>query len=112
QGVQLVGQAGKALERIVAQVAEINLVVAEIAASAQEQSTGLAQVNTAITQMDQVPQQNAAMVEESTAASHSLQHEADDLARLLGRFQLSGAGQAVTRSRPAAQPAAQPARRG
>ncbi len=112
QGVQLVGQTGKALERIVAQVAEINMVVAEIAASAQEQSTGLAQVNTAINQMDQVTQQNAAMVEESTAASHALQHEANDLARLLGRFQLSGAGQAVTRSRPAGQPAAQPARRG
>ena len=113
QGVQLVGQTGKALERIVAQVAEINTVVAEIAASAQEQSTGLAQVNSAINQMDQVTQQNAAMVEESTAASHSLQHEANDLARLLGRFQLSGAGQAVSRaSRPSPQPAAQPARRG
>ena len=111
QGVQLVGQTGKALERIVSQVAEINTVVAEIAASAQEQSTGLAQVNTAINQMDQVTQQNAAMVEESTAASHSLQHEANDLARLLGRFQLSGSGQAVSRSR-AAPPAAQPARRG
>ncbi|QUD87213.1 methyl-accepting chemotaxis protein [Phenylobacterium montanum] len=111
QGVQLVGQTGKALERIVSQVAEINTVVAEIAASAQEQSTGLAQVNTAINQMDQVTQQNAAMVEESTAASHSLQHEANDLARLLGRFQLSGTGQAVSRGRQAA-PAAQPARRG
>jgi methyl-accepting chemotaxis protein len=111
QGVQLVGQTGKALERIVSQVAEINTVVAEIAASAQEQSTGLAQVNTAINQMDQVTQQNAAMVEESTAASHSLQHEANDLARLLGRFQLSGTGAAVSRSsRPA--PQAQPARRG
>jgi len=112
QGVQLVGQAGKALERIVSQVAEINTVVIEIAASAQEQSTGLAQVNTAINQMDQVTQQNAAMVEESTAASHSLQHEANDLARLLGRFQLTGSGQAVSRARPASQPVAQPARRG
>jgi len=89
QGVKLVGQAGKALERIVAQVAEINVVVAEIAASAHEQSAGLAQVNTAINQMDQVTQQNAAMVEESTAASHSLLHEANDLARLLARFKVS-----------------------
>ena len=88
QGVQLVGQAGKALERIVTQVTEINAVVAEIAASAQEESTGLAQVNTAINQMDQVTQQNAAMVEESTAASHTLLHEASELARLLSRFKV------------------------
>ena len=54
------------------QVAEINAVVAEIAAGAQEQATGLGEVNAAINQMDQVTQQNAAMVEESTAASHSL----------------------------------------
>jgi methyl-accepting chemotaxis protein len=71
-GVDLVGQAGKALERIVAQVADINAIVIEIAASAKEQATGLAEVNTAINQMDQVTQQNAAMVEQSTAASHEL----------------------------------------
>jgi methyl-accepting chemotaxis protein len=112
QGVQLVGQTGKALERIVSQVAEINTVVAEIAASAQEQSTGLAQVNTAINQMDQVTQQNAAMVEQSTAASHSLQHEANDLARLLGRFQLSNTGAAVSRGRQTQSQNSAPPRRG
>ncbi|MBE7209758.1 MAG: methyl-accepting chemotaxis protein, partial [Gluconacetobacter diazotrophicus] len=64
-GVKLVDQAGVALERIVAQVAEINGAVTEIAASAQEQATGLAEVNTAVNQMDQVTQQNAAMVEET-----------------------------------------------
>jgi methyl-accepting chemotaxis protein len=88
RGVSLVGETGKALERIVAQVAEINGVVAEIAASAQEQATGLAQVNTAVNQMDQLTQQNAAMVEESTAASHALAGEAEELVSLISRFEL------------------------
>jgi methyl-accepting chemotaxis protein len=113
QGVHLVGETGKALDRIVTQVNEINTVVAEIAASAQEQSTGLAQVNTAINQMDQVTQQNAAMVEESTAASHSLLREANELADLLGRFELTQVAKAPTRRAAApqqAQPAAPPRR--
>ena len=93
QGVKLVGEAGKALDRIVTQINEINTVVGEIAASAQEQADGLGQVNTAINQMDQVTQQNAAMVEESTAASHSLLQEANELARLLGRFNISQSGE-------------------
>ncbi|MDB5439466.1 MAG: mcpA [Caulobacteraceae bacterium] len=88
RGVSLVGETGKALERIVVQVGEINGVVAEIAASAQEQAAGLAQVNTAVNQMDQVTQQNAAMVEQSTAASHALAHEAEELSRLISGFQL------------------------
>ncbi len=87
-GVDLVGQAGKALERITVQVAEINAVVVEIAASAKEQATGLAEVNTAVNQMDQVTQQNAAMVEQSTAASHSLAQEAEELGRLVARFEV------------------------
>ena len=69
QGVDFVGQTGEALSRIVAQVAEIDVIVGEIAASAQEQASGLDEVNIAVNQMDQVTQQNAAMVEESTAAS-------------------------------------------
>jgi methyl-accepting chemotaxis protein len=88
KGVNLVGETGKALERIVTQVAQINGVVAEIAASAQEQATGLQQVNTAVNQMDQVTQQNAAMVEESTAAAHALAQETEELARLIGRFEV------------------------
>ena len=109
QGVHLVGETGKALDRIVTQVNEINTVVAEIAASAQEQSTGLAQVNTAINQMDQVTQQNAAMVEESTAASHSLLQEANELADLLGRFEIGNMGKSGAPRRPThASPAAPP----
>jgi methyl-accepting chemotaxis protein len=88
QGVSLVGQTGEALNRIVDQVADINTVVSEIAASAQEQATGLHQVNTAVNQMDQVTQQNAAMVEQSTAASHSLAQETEELARLIARFKV------------------------
>ncbi|MDD2706228.1 MAG: methyl-accepting chemotaxis protein, partial [Acidocella sp.] len=67
-GVKLVGETGHALSRIVAQVERLNTLVTDIAGSAAEQATGLAEVNTAVNQMDQVTQQNAAMVEESTAA--------------------------------------------
>ncbi len=87
-GVKLVAETGQSLERIMTQVTEINGVVTEIAAGAQEQATGLQQINTAINQMDQVTQQNASMVEESTAASHSLSQEADQLSGLIGQFQV------------------------
>jgi methyl-accepting chemotaxis protein len=90
-GVDLVGQAGQALERIVAQISDLNAVVVEIAASAKEQATGLAEVNTAVNQMDQVTQQNAAMVEQSTAASRALAQEAAELGQLIGRFQVGAA---------------------
>ena len=86
QGVDLVGETGRSLERIVSQVSEINGIVADIAASAQEQATALGEVNTAVNQMDQVTQQNAAMVEESTAASHTLAQDAQSLADLVARF--------------------------
>jgi len=118
QGVDLVGATGKALGRIVTQVAEIDSVVSGIAASAQEQASALHQVNTAMNQMDQVTQQNAAMVEETTAAAHMLNQESDELAQLVGRFQTgrmdrdgiraerkvsrpAPAGRAAVKSRPA-----------
>jgi methyl-accepting chemotaxis protein len=90
QGVSLVGETGKVLQSIVAKVAEIDTLVSEIAASAQEQSTGLGEVNSAVNSMDQVVQQNAAMVEQSTAAAHSLKAETQELARLIDRFEVSG----------------------
>ena len=107
-GVRLVGQTGEALQRIVDRVAEIDGLVSEIAASAQEQAVGLAQVNTAVNQMDQVTQQNAAMVEQSTAASHSLAQEAEALQASVAQFRVGAP------SAPAAQvrthaPAARPA---
>jgi methyl-accepting chemotaxis protein len=84
QGVDLVAETGKALERIFAQVAEIDAIVSEIATSAQDQASGLQEVNTDVNQMDQVTQQNAAMVEESTAASHTLSLETEELTLLIG----------------------------
>ena len=90
-GVSLVGQTGEALQRIVGRVADIDSLVSEIAASAQEQATGLQQVNSAVNQMDQVTQQNAAMVEQATAASHSMVNETDQLNRSVQRFETSQA---------------------
>ncbi|WP_371130456.1 methyl-accepting chemotaxis protein [Phenylobacterium sp.] len=111
QGVTLVAETGKALQLIVTQVAEINGVVAEIAASAQEQATGLHQVNTAVNHMDQVTQQNAAMVEQSTAASHALANEAVELAKLIAHFRTHD-GEPVAAPAPAPRArAAQPASR-
>ena len=90
EGVSLVGEAGDALQRIVAHVNEISGLVGEIASSAREEAQGLAEVNTAVNQMDQVTQQNAAMVEEATAASRMLAEETKELSRLVGRFSISG----------------------
>jgi methyl-accepting chemotaxis protein len=89
-GEGLVGEAGKALERIVTQVTSINQVINQIAAGAQEQANGIGQVNTAVADMDNATQKNAAMVEETTAASHSLAHEANELGSLLSRFKVTG----------------------
>lgn len=86
QGVQLVGETGLALTRIVSQVAEINDIVTGIATSANEQAHGLEQVNTAVNEMDQVTQQNAAMVEEATAATQTLAQQTEELVRLVSRF--------------------------
>ncbi|QDH74779.1 methyl-accepting chemotaxis protein [Brevundimonas sp. M20] len=88
-GVVLVRQSGEALTGIVSRISEITELMGEIRASTQEQASGLAQVNTAVNDMDQVTQQNAAMVEESTAASLNLTREAATLAELVGRFQVS-----------------------
>jgi len=108
RGVNLVGETGKVLERILTQVTQINGVVTEIAASAEEQSTGLQQVNTAVNQMDQVTQQNAAMVEEATAASHALTSEADTLARLISRFELGAQHAQPAQSHAPTQPQHRP----
>ncbi len=99
QGVELVGETGRALDKIVAQVADIDALISEIAASAQEQATGLAEVNTAVNQMDQVVQQNAAMVEQSTAATHALKSETAELNRLISRFR-TGSGQGSAHPAP------------
>jgi methyl-accepting chemotaxis protein len=97
-GVSLVGETGKALQRIVSQIAEINGVMIDIAASAQEQATGLNEVNAAVNQMDQVTQQNAAMVEESTAAGFALASEAEELSRMMSQFKVGAQSASVVRA--------------
>jgi methyl-accepting chemotaxis protein len=87
-GVELVAETGAALKRIMAQVADVNAVIAGIAAGAHEQSTGLDEVNVALGRMDQVTQQNAAMVQQSTATSRSLSHETMELSRLVDQFEI------------------------
>ncbi|MBU1378636.1 MAG: HAMP domain-containing protein [Alphaproteobacteria bacterium] len=87
-GVDLVAQTGKALHQIFHQFNEIAVVVTQISASAREQSSALGQVNTAINQMDHTTQQNAAMVEQSTAASHTLSRQARDLGQLISAFKV------------------------
>jgi methyl-accepting chemotaxis protein len=90
QGVKLVGQTGEALEGIVFKVGEIDALVKELAASAGEQATGLNEVNAAVNQMDQGVQQNAAMIEQATAVSHSLKTEIGGLVQMMARFRVSG----------------------
>jgi methyl-accepting chemotaxis protein len=87
-GVGLVGRTGEALERIVSQIAEIDGLVSEIAASAQSQAHGLTQVNSAVNQMDQVLQENAGMVEQTSVATQTLNSDAALLADLVGQFDL------------------------
>jgi len=88
KGVKLVDQTGTALDAIVAQVANIDGLVSDIASSANQQATGLAEVNNAVNDMDRVTQKNAAMVEESTAACHALTNESDELSRLVAHFDI------------------------
>ena len=92
QGVKLVGESGQSLERVMAQVADLNAIIVEIAEGARAQAAGLEEVNAAIGQMDKMTQQNAAMVEETTATSHSLSQETSDLSSLIGAFQVGPAG--------------------
>ncbi len=97
RGVKLVGDTGEALGGIAAKVAEIDGLISGIASSSHEQATGLAEVNIAINQMDQVTQQNAAMVEEATAAAGNLSNESRELTRLVGQFRTGGQGASARR---------------
>jgi|GEM_PF-798886 len=87
QGVAMVGETGKVLREIVEQVGTVGRLVTEISESAQSQAVSIQQVNGAVSDMDKMTQQNAAMVEESTAAARSLAIEADELSSLVARFQ-------------------------
>lgn len=89
-GSQQVNQAGAALQEIVSSVKRVTDVMSEITAASHEQQTGIEQVNQAIMQMDQVTQQNAALVEEAAAAAASLQDQASSLAQVVSVFKLDG----------------------
>ncbi|WP_322989177.1 methyl-accepting chemotaxis protein [Hoeflea sp.] len=112
-GVSLVNETGSALKEIETQVNRINDHIISIVTGAREQSTALAEINSAVNQMDQVTQQNAAMVEETNAATQDLSGEAVKLEGLVGRFKTdsgSGAGHAAlvtatSGSKPALSPA-------
>ncbi|WP_426088275.1 methyl-accepting chemotaxis protein [Janthinobacterium sp. PSPC1-1] len=113
QGGKLVQQAGAAMTEVVDTVRSVTDIVSEISAASAEQSTGIDEINRAITQMDEVTQQNAALVEEAAAASQSLQEQASNLASVVGTFKLAhGQANAAQHSTPVRQaPAAKPAAR-
>ena len=90
-GSRLVMQAGGTMDDVVASVRRVADMVADISAASDEQSAGIGDVNQAIGQMDQVTQQNAALVEEAAAAAGSLQDQARSLAQAVSRFRLDGA---------------------
>ncbi len=98
EGVELVGTTGRALQEIVTQVVQVDGNVEAIVEASKEQATGLKEINTSVNTIDQGTQQNAAMVEETTAASHSLAREAERTVQLLGQFNIGAT------TRPAARP--------
>ncbi|MBC7950679.1 MAG: methyl-accepting chemotaxis protein, partial [Rhodospirillaceae bacterium] len=112
-GADLVKGAGKTLDDILGSVKRVADIVAEIAAASTEQASGIDQVNSAVTQMDEMTQQNAALVEESAAAAHALEDQSRELNRLMGFFHTGAQpAQAVPQkaeARPAPRPAAKPA---
>ena len=103
-GTQLVDRSGQALGKIVASVQQVSQIVSEIAAASREQSAGIEQVNKAVTSMDEVTQQNAALVEEAAAAAQALMEEARSLDVLMTKYRV-GEERAVHAPRAAAAPA-------
>ncbi|MGJ8572152.1 MAG: methyl-accepting chemotaxis protein [Hoeflea sp.] len=87
-GVSLVGETGESITRIITRIEEISEHVGAMATASREQAAGLAEVNTAVNHMDQMTQQNAAMVEETNASSHTLAQEAAELTALVAKFRL------------------------
>ncbi len=90
-GSQLVGAAGRTMQDVVTQVQQASVMIAQISTAAAEQTQGIGQVNEAVTQLDQVTQQNAALVEESAAASDSLSQQAARLVESVRVFRLDAA---------------------
>ncbi|HJV49861.1 MAG TPA: methyl-accepting chemotaxis protein [Noviherbaspirillum sp.] len=101
EGSTLVHQAGATMQEVVSSIKHVTDIMGEIAAASAEQTAGIEQVNHALTEMDAVTQQNAALVEQAAAASESLQDQAGHLERLVGVFKLED-----TQASPPATPAA------
>ncbi|MFL6693918.1 MAG: methyl-accepting chemotaxis protein [Ramlibacter sp.] len=91
-GTRLVQVAGKAMDQIVAEVRRVTTLIQELAAAAREQASGLDEVNRAVTQMDHVTQQNAALVEQASAAAESLKQQSQQLVGAVAVFQLPDEG--------------------
>jgi methyl-accepting chemotaxis protein len=105
-GVRLVQKTGEALSEIESRVLRINDHIHSIAVASKEQATGLAEVNTAVNDMDQVTQKNAAMVEETSAATQKLSSEADELFALVSGFRIGEGTPAAATPRLQAAPSA------
>jgi methyl-accepting chemotaxis protein len=99
-GARLVADAGRTMTEIVGSVQRVSDIIGEITAAASEQSQGIGEVNTSVAQLDQMTQQNAALVEESAAAAESLREQAVRLAQVVGTFKLD-AGSATPAREPA-----------
>jgi methyl-accepting chemotaxis protein len=105
-----VDESGQTLTEIVESVKKVTDIVAEIAAASQEQSAGIEQVNKAITQMDEVTQQNASLVEEAAAASRSMEEQAQRMVQIMSFFRTGAAAtRGATASVPMRQEMAAPA---
>ena len=112
-GGMLAENAGSTMEKVVGSIQRVNDIVAEITAASREQSDGIEQVNQAIVQMDQVTQQNAALVEEAAAAAESLQDQSTNLTNLVSAFNVGTESRtsAPARRAPATRAVAAPAQR-
>jgi methyl-accepting chemotaxis protein len=115
EGVGLVNQAGTSLNEILASIQQVAEIVAEIASASQEQSTGIDQINKALNQMDEVTQQNSALVEENAASAKTLEHQSEAMNQKVAFFKLDAQVEAHAVKTPAPAPikpvAARPAKR-
>jgi methyl-accepting chemotaxis protein len=102
-GSRLVDQAGRTMDEVVASVKRVSDIIGEIAAASDEQREGIEQVNGSIVQMDQVTQQNAALVEQAAAAAAAMREQAAGLAQLVDTFQLAASATAPVNAPAPAQ---------
>ncbi|MBW8462368.1 methyl-accepting chemotaxis protein, partial [Acidovorax sp.] len=100
-GSRLVSQAGQTMTEIVSSVRRVSDIIAEITASLAEQSDNIGQISQSVTQLDQMTQQNAALVEESTAASESLREQAHHLTNAVSQFKLQDGASVALEMTPA-----------